>query len=156
MLFLCVFIICLFVVFVFTCACRWILTGRELTGKLIVLNGWMVTDENTNYQWRRNHFQAGVHLTFADVVHDRARPRVPQTELSHWFRPLMFHPLAFSPIKTKRKYKSNNLSIRADGCGTPPLRPQRCGSKLSHCPLLTAPLWLMTFFVWEEIRGLVF
>ena len=52
----------------------------------------------------------GAHLTFAAVVHYREKPSVspkstPKSSYLTGYRPLIFHLLAFSPIKTKRKYK---------------------------------------------------
>ena len=64
---------------------------------------------NVLQQWRGNYLQAGggAQLTFASVVHDRKKLGYPKSSFLVGFRPLIFHPLAYSPIKkeTKRKYK---------------------------------------------------
>ena len=82
----------------------------------------------------------GAQLTFANVVHDRKKPRVPPNLIfsSVGFRPLIFHPLAFSPIKKKRheNIKSSNFHIRASGLGALSTRPKRWAwGKLPPLPL---------------------
>ena len=74
-------------------------------------------------------------VTFASVIHDQRNFCAPKSSFVIGFRPLIFHSLSFSPIKTKQKCKKKQPLCSGWWFGHRP-HSLKVGASCPHCPLL--------------------
>ena len=105
-------------------------------------------------QWRGNFLGWGGglnwHLSVSFMIERNLG--YPKSNFLISFRPLIFHFLTISPIKTRRKYKKKQLLCSGWRFGAPSTQTQRWGTGRAAPPSTTDPsrltrIWQITAYV---------